>query len=680
MTLRARLTAAFVVVLLVPLLVAGVLVGVVLPQASGSSQERDLTSSARLAASTVADACGRAAAAAEAAARAAAYLDGAALDGVVQNLVARRLVDGVRVVDGAGETRASAGTAPPVPETDCTTGSPTSADGTASIAATSTLRRGETVAGSVVASVTAGQTFAEQLRATAGQGHVALLVGDEVVAASDDDLDEDVLRAAVRAGGEPVVVDDQVAVLAEARGQQPVGLLLVQDSRRGWSPVWLVLCIAGGVLVLVLATVIATGLARATTGPLEELGRAAARIAGGDLSTSIEVRSRDEVGRLAAAFNAMTDKLRSYVHDLQDSRDQLQAGVARLGEALSGTHDLQRILTVVLDTAKDSTRSRAGAVLLLEPDSRQLVLTVGRNLAERGVREDLRVPVDAGIVGRVARSGLPARGTSGPGRDELRPAPGEPVGVPLVAVPLKSSTHDIGVLLLWDPAGAEGYTDHDLATLRTFTSQATVAVDNVLLHDEARRLSLTDGLTGLWNYRYFTMTVGKEIERAARFGRPLSLLLLDLDHFKLVNDVFGHPRGDAVLLELAARIRGQVRDVDVLARYGGEEFVAVLPETDQDGASHAAERIRAAVRRRPFGEDGEHPIDVTLSIGVAVYPDHGTTSTTLLRRADEALYAAKRGGRDTWRVAVPDPSPGPSADPMPGASPDPAAEGAARPS
>jgi diguanylate cyclase (GGDEF)-like protein len=224
----------------------------------------------------------------------------------------------------------------------------------------------------------------------------------------------------------------------------------------------------------------------------------------------------------------------------------------------------------------------------------------------------------------------------------------------VVAVPLTSSSTVIGVLLLWDRASDVDFTEDDLATLRAFTSQATVAVDNVLLHEEARRLSVTDGLTGLANYRGFTLTVGKEVERAVRFERPLALLLLDLDHFKLVNDVWGHPRGDAVLVELAARVRSQIRDVDTLARYGGEEFVVVLPETDRAGAVQAAERICAAVRRRPFGErgeDAEEPIDVTLSVGIAVFPDHGTSWTALLRRADEALYAAKRGGRDGWRVA-----------------------------
>jgi two-component system cell cycle response regulator len=256
---------------------------------------------------------------------------------------------------------------------------------------------------------------------------------------------------------------------------------------------------------------------------------------------------------------------------------------------------------------------------------------------------------------------VPVRGRSGPGTGELQPGPGEPSGVPVVAVPLTSSGAVVGVLLLWDRHDDADFTEDDLAMLRTFTSQATVAVDNVLLHEEARRLSVTDGLTGLANYRGFTVTVGKEIERAVRFERPLALLLLDLDHFKLVNDVWGHPRGDAVLVELAARVRTQVRDVDTLARYGGEEFVVVLPETDRAGAEKAAERICAEVRRRPFGDDGEQPIAVTLSLGIAVYPDHGTSSDALLRRADEALYAAKRGGRDGWRVAAAPPSGEPAA-------------------
>ena len=400
---------------------------------------------------------------------------------------------------------------------------------------------------------------------------------------------------------------------------------------------------------VVAAVGVALLLARATTRPLEDLSAAAARVAGGDLDTTIEVRSRDEVGHLATSFNAMTEDLRSYVGALQASRDELRAGVARIGDTLSGTHDLDRILAVVLETALAATHASAGAVWLLGSDRSELELAVGQGLEGRAVPPAMRLALGDGIAGRVARSGEPLRGQVGTG--ELVGGAGEPSARAVLAVPLKSSTTVIGVLTVYDRQDGELFDEADLATLRTFTSQATVAVDNVLLHEEARRMSVTDGLTGLWNYRYFTMMIGKEIERAARFGRPLALLILDLDRFKLVNDVYGHQRGDTVLVELAERVRGIVRDVDTVARYGGEEFVVILPETDEAGAAQAAERVRAAVQRRPFGEAGEQPLDITVSIGAAVFPLHGGSSSALLRRADEALYTAKRAGRDTWRVA-----------------------------
>ena len=114
--------------------------------------------------------------------------------------------------------------------------------------------------------------------------------------------------------------------------------------------------------------------------------------------------------------------------------------------------------------------------------------------------------------------------------------------------------------------------------------QAAIAVDNVMLHSEAQRASTIDSLTGLWNFRYLTDSLNREIERAIRFDRSLSLLMLDLDWFKRVNDTHGHQRGDDVLREFATRVTVEIREVDTLARYGGEEFVLVLPETSTDGA------------------------------------------------------------------------------------------------
>ena len=655
MTLRARLTAAFLGVVLVPLLVGGALVATLLPRTAAALQGPALSTGAGLALEALAERCGRAHAAAEAAGQSAAQ-GSDALRQVLQRLVEVGAADGARVVDARGTELARAGTAPALPPADCSSGEVVLAETGAQLVAQQPLRAPDGApAGTAVAALAVDDAYAGRLRVAAGTGEVVLLDGDRPLAASGAVPDE-VLRAGLREPGEVAVVDGQVVVVLRPAEAQDVGVLLTQPLADAGALRQLFPALLVGAALL--ATLIGSGLARALARPLEELGDAATRVAEGDLSTTLEVRSRDEVGRLAAAFNLMTERLRSHVQALEDSRDQLRAGVARLGEALAGTHDLDRILAVVLDTAMASTRARSGAVLMREPERDELVLAAGRNLTAGGVPEQLRVPLAAGVTGAVARSGTAVRGRAGQGRDELPAAAGEPTGVPLVAVPLKSSDAVVGVLLLWDREDGEGFDDADLTTLHAFTTQATVAVDNVVLHDEARRLSVTDALTGLTNYRGFQMTVGREIERAARFSRPLALLLLDLDHFKLVNDVWGHQRGDQVLVELAGRVSAQVRDVDTLARYGGEEFVVVLAETDRHGAVHAAERIRAAVRRRPFGEPDEPPLEVTVSIGVAVFPEHGTSSSALLRRADEALYAAKDAGRDGWRLAAAEPQRG----------------------
>jgi diguanylate cyclase (GGDEF)-like protein len=647
-TLRTRLTAAFVVVVLVPLLVGGLLVTRAFPRANAARQGETATASARLVATVLAGYCDRARATAEAAGRAWSAAPGAVGARAVGDLVQRGLADGVRVSSSTGGTVAAAGTAPPFAEAgDCVSGVAGSAPFVTAIVHL-TAPTG-TDAGNALASYRVDTALARRLQTAVGMGQVGLLVDSRVIAASGP-ISRPLVRAVVTNPEDVGRTSGQVGVLSPARAGQPYAVLVSLPEASG--PGVLVLSIAILLGAILLAAGIAWLLARATTRPLEELGEAAARIASGDLDTAIVVRSRDEVGRLAETFNEMTDDLRTYVRALEASRDELQSGLSRLGDTLSSTHDLERILTVVLETAMASTRAQAGMVLMLGPARDELVLEVGRGVTELGVPDDLRLRVGDGITGRVAKTGDVVMGSFGTGPGELQGGHGEPTSGSVIAVPLKSSGTVIGVLDLFDRLDAKRFDDRDLATIRTFASQATVAIDNVLLHVEAQRLSITDGLTGLWNYRYFTMTIGKEIERSARFGRPLALLMLDVDLFKAVNDTYGHQRGDAVLVELAGRIRGQVRDVDTVARYGGEEVVVILPETDETGAAQAAERICDAVRRRPFGEPGQEEIDVTVSIGAAVFPAHGGTSTTLLRRVDEALYEAKDAGRDTWRMAT----------------------------
>jgi len=643
-------------VVTLPLLAVGVILTVALPGVVDARQDRGLTASARITGEVLDELCGRARAAAELTARTVVAAPAGSLPAALEGIRDRGLADAVAVVDASGQLVASAGLTPAGPASeDCTDGAVVvDAEGGTWIAAIAGLARPVVGAeprpqGAAIAAFGVDDKLALRLKATLGSGEVVLLSGGRPVASSAP-VPFRVLSAARAAGNdEPTTDGDTLAILHEPRPMEPVGVLLT-TPRGDRTAILLPLLLLTGVCALV-ATGIAVLLARATSRPIEELNEAALRVASGDLSRTLPVNERDELGQLAGNLNAVTHELRGYVGALQQSRSEVQATVARLGDALSGTHDLDRLLEIVLETALASTGARAGAVLLVRGEALEVV--VGDGLAARGVPDDLRVPVGEGILGGVARTGLPV---SGYVDAAMRPLAGEPREIELAAMPLVRSGAVVGVLALFDRDGP--FSEQDLATLRTLAGQATAAVDNVLLHEETRRQSLTDGLTGLWNYRYFQMSVSKELERAARFHRPLALLMLDLDRFKVVNDTFGHQRGDAVLVELAERLRGQVRDVDLLARYGGEEFVVVLPETDEAGAVQVAERIRQSVAGSPFGADGQgpsgSPLQLTVSIGIAVFPAHGDTPATLLRRADDALYTAKREGRDALRVAPPE--------------------------
>jgi diguanylate cyclase (GGDEF)-like protein len=166
--------------------------------------------------------------------------------------------------------------------------------------------------------------------------------------------------------------------------------------------------------------------------------------------------------------------------------------------------------------------------------------------------------------------------------------------------------------------------------------------------EQLEKLSATDGLTGLYNHRHFEERLNEEFRRAQRYSDPVSLVMLDLDHFKSVNDRYGHPFGDRVLRTTAELLRSSLRDPDICARYGGEEFAVILPKTHLQGALAVAERIVRAMRQKVYVvAEGEAELRVTASVGIAFFPSKDVTSSDLLVRfADEALYRAKREGRD----------------------------------
>ncbi len=163
---------------------------------------------------------------------------------------------------------------------------------------------------------------------------------------------------------------------------------------------------------------------------------------------------------------------------------------------------------------------------------------------------------------------------------------------------------------------------------------------------ELKELATRDGLTGLYNHRALHALLADEVARANRFGRPLSLLMIDVDHFKHVNDTHGHQAGDAVLQGLSRLLQRQARAIDRVCRFGGEEITVILPETDADGAGSIAERLRATIEREPFDIGNHRSVHVTVSIGVATYPGLAKSGEALVDAADTAMYAAKRTGRN----------------------------------
>lgn len=669
MALRTRLSLAFVVVVLLPVVVGAILVLVVAPSALHDQVAGRLRTARASVTEMLAARCSEAAQAAQLLGLQVATLGPQA---AVEQAVGNSGVGYAVVEDTSGRVVASAGSLPNAPSSAGPKPTPSALDscgggpGAAyAISARAQVRiadqptlRDVAVAWPVDAKIATQLT--DPLDRPTG---VTLLAGGGVVSTNLSSVPATKLAAAyTRHASDPnktVDVGSRIVAFARPGPGQPFGVAVSEPAPGISKLTWLL----AGVVVFMIAAgwFIGRLLARLISRPVVELSEAADRVAGGDFDITLPVRSRDEVGRLASAFNRMTAELRSYIGRLERSRDELRRNVDRLGATLAHTHDLGGILDVVLETAIGSVQATSGVIMFLDADHNLTVRARHGAVAER-LPGDGRVAVGKGITGGVAKTGEPVRGVVGDGPG-LRADPAEPAARTVIAVPLKQSGRIVGVLALYDKSPSDiettseaQFTEHDLEALLTFVGQASVAVDNVLLHQEAQRLSLTDPLTGLWNYRYLTLALGHEIERATRFGRPLTVLMLDLDRFKQINDRHGHQIGDAVLIELAARMRTEIREVDTLARYGGEEFVVVLPETDADGAARTAERLGSVIRSSTFCQGTAHELPVTASLGVAVFPDHGGDASQLLRSADNALYVAKADGRDRWKFASGEPA------------------------
>jgi diguanylate cyclase (GGDEF)-like protein len=349
---------------------------------------------------------------------------------------------------------------------------------------------------------------------------------------------------------------------------------------------------------LTLGGIVAYMEGRSIVRTLRELVDAAHGIARGRLSERVPVRGRDEFAALGGAFNEMANQLEARLAELDAERARLRDAIARFGEALSASHDVGQLLRVIVEAAVEATGASGGRVR----SSNGLVVESG----------DLTVD------------------------DEK------------LELVLRASQYEFGQLEL---VGTTFDQEQRLAAV-SLASHAAIALENARLHRIVERQALVDGLTGVANRRHCEEAIGAEVARADRLGTPLSLVLADLDDFKAVNDLHGHPVGDEVLCAFADVLRETVRETDLAGRWGGEEFLLLLPGTDLGGAVSLADRIRIALTERPLsGADGK-PFTVTCSFGVA-HHTAGDDERALFAAADRALYRAKRAGKDRVEGELP---------------------------
>ena len=341
------------------------------------------------------------------------------------------------------------------------------------------------------------------------------------------------------------------------------------------------------------------------------------------------------VAMVTASFAAVNEReLRRRRYDLE----ALAAMARRLEEENGSAAVAEGLMDCIADTF-DLER----CAVVAGPDGDEL-----RVLAYRGeVQPEIRVTPREGSVVRGAMDSRRTRLVSGvdPGEDaQLTGA--FPGASNLAIVPLSAERHAIGVLVVEHPKRLPARIERRVVgMLERFAAHGALSLRNAWLLEQVQHLAATDGLTGLANRSTFQRSLGLEVARSTRTGEPLSLLLLDLDHFKHLNDTWGHQTGDEVLRRVAAVLDESCRGFDVPARYGGEEFAVVLPSTALEQAVAVAERLREMMAGALI-----EPA-VTISVGVATLPNSAATGEELVRAADEALYASKRAGRNRVTAA-----------------------------
>jgi two-component system, cell cycle response regulator len=574
---------------------------------------------------------------------------GPMLDAALRQYLIDLDLDVVVVEDAAGEVVASARRDPDLPDgREVPTDEALVADGAGEAGSVGLARIStEAVTGAEGASVTGGRWLdgVRLARVARSEGVALSLVRDGELLATTADVgplpgrDDLVGEYEATFGGER-----RFAVGAPA-GTLELLILASSPPPSGEGRSELILLFAGLLVVLtVLIVLVGYVVSGLVTGPVEELAEAARAVSRGDLTQRVEPSGDVELASLGRAFNEMTDNLRTHVEQLEQSRHEFQAAMARLGDVLVSTHDIGGIIDVVLEACTLTLRADEALFFERVAMPARIRATAAQSWAVPSVELN-----GTGLAGAAARELAPvlypgdeAGGAAGA---VVELAEGEPQVEAAMAVPVVSEGRLFGVIAVYGRGGGGPFQPEDVHTLQTLARQTEVAIGNVFLHDETRRQARTDGTTGLWNRREFELRALESVKEATRFEEPFGIILVDIDNFKRVNDDYDHSTGDAALIWLASRLSEATREIDVVARWGGEEFIVLLPRAGTDETATVAERIRATVAAEPM-VDGPKVIPLTVSIGMAVHPTDGATADALFKAADAALLRAKRMGKN----------------------------------
>jgi diguanylate cyclase (GGDEF)-like protein len=324
--------------------------------------------------------------------------------------------------------------------------------------------------------------------------------------------------------------------------------------------------------------------------------------------------------------------------------EQLRA-LRAAGHALTSDLRIEAVLQTLIETTRRLVGASYAALGVLDEDgSLSQFHTTGITDAER--QKIGESPKGLGLLGALIREGAPIR-VADIARDarSIGFPPNHPPMKTFMGVPIVAHGKVMGSLYLTEKMNGQAFSPDDEDLVVGLAADAAIAIENARLFGKVEQLAITDSLTGLHNRRHFLELAEHEFQRARRYKRPMSMIMLDIDRFKQVNDTYGHAVGDQVLRAVATRCHDTLRTIDFMGRFGGEEFILLLPENNLDGACNAAERLRQRVAEDPI-ETERGPVSVTISLGVAAIAADCPDLKTLLERVDAALYAAKKAGRN----------------------------------